>query len=96
MTRHESGRPPGRNPENRPSSHFTAATPPPQGQAICTVTDAGRFVADEACPACGHDGVSALHDLIAERRQAWLEGRLDGFGDGWDHGLEAGLERGAA
>ena len=48
------------------------------------------------CVTCGYDQVEALSQMIAERHQAWLEGRLDGFADGWKQGLEAGLVRGAA
>jgi hypothetical protein len=34
--------------------------------------------------------------LIAERREAWQAGVLDGYAAGWRDGLRAGIERGTA
>lgn len=45
------------------------------------------------CPRCGHDPLIALRQLLGERHEAWLGGRLEGFEHGWRDGLIAGAER---
>jgi hypothetical protein len=48
------------------------------------------------CPCCGHDETEALRLVVAERREAWQEGVLEGFGLGWELAMEAAAERGRA
>ncbi len=43
-----------------------------------------------------HDWVNAMRDLVAERRDAYLDGILEGYSLGWRDGLRAGAERGTA
>jgi len=66
-----------------------------EGTDSRNVTRRGTALPDR-CPHCGHDPVAALHDLVAERREAWQAGVLEGHANGWQDGLDAGLERGAA
>jgi hypothetical protein len=57
-----------------------------------------------SCPACGHDEITALRQVLDERHEAWRAGRcvaqdaletaeLRGFAAGWSQGLAAGAER---
>ena len=90
MTTNESGPRRGRPDDRLPRPHVTRMLRHDSDD----VRDPG---VRSCCPACGQpDPPTALHDLIAERREAWLDGRLVGFDHGWTQGLEAGLERGAA
>jgi hypothetical protein len=50
----------------------------------------------ETCSRCGHDLVSMLRQVLAERHQAWQAGVLEGYGTGWRDGLLAGVERRSA
>jgi hypothetical protein len=48
------------------------------------------------CAACGHDPVTALRQVLAERHEAWRAGILEGYGRGWDQRGEYEAERGRA
>jgi hypothetical protein len=63
--------------------------------------------AASGCPACGHDPITALRQVLAERQEAWRAGRrvrrdvieraeMRGFTAGWELRGQAERDRNAA
>jgi hypothetical protein len=95
-SRNAPGRP---EPPSRDRPANTAAKPAAGPASAVTVRQrlgAGLQRDAEPCPCCGHDLVTMLCELIAERREAWQDGEFCGYGLGWEQRGEAERERRSA
>jgi hypothetical protein len=90
VTTNESGPRRGRPDDRLPRPHVTRML----RHGGDDVRDPG---ARSCCPACGQpDPLTALHLLLAERREAWIDGQMEAFANGWDQRGAYEAERGAA
>ena len=88
------------SPDNpRPLAKAAAQTPAQEAEAMHSVRhdgDDARVATSGPCPRCGHDLMAALRQIVTERREAWQDGVLYGYGNGWCDGLLGGAERRSA